>query len=192
MKNNWQLRDFVFAGITGALVFATAFLLGSGIILATGIPATGGLVNIFAAVLLMTIAVRIVPKFGFATLAMAITFSIAIPTIVGGPPGAYKPIIGLLLGLTFDSIVTILKRTNSSHIIGGALASAMSITAIFFAMQILELPGVDKLQPLLKILIPIQALNGALGAWVGNTIFKKRLQNLPAVKRLINTDNVSN
>lgn len=186
MKNNWQLKDFVFAGISGALVFAIVFLLGSGIILATGIPATGGIVNIFAAVLLMTIAVRIVPKFGFATLAMAITFSIAIPTIVGGPAGAYKPIIGFLLGLTFDTIVTLMKRTTGSHILGGALASAMSLTAIFFAMQILELPGVEKLQPLLKFLIPIQALNGALGAWAGNTIFKKRLENLPAVKRLMN------
>ncbi len=187
MKEYWQLRDFIFAGIAGALIFAIVFLLGSGIILATGIPATGGIVNIFAAVLLMSIAVRIVPKYGFATLTMAITFSIAIPTIIGGPPGAYKPIIGILLGLTFDSIVLIMKRTTTSHIIGGALASAMSLTVIFFTMQILGLPGVDKLQPLLKFLIPFQALNGALGAWAGNTIFKKRLQNLPAVKRLMNT-----
>ncbi len=190
MNNNWQLKNFVFAGIAGALIFAIAFLLGSGIILATGIPATGGILNIFAAVLLMTIAVRIVPKFGFATLALAITFSIAIPTIVGGPAGAYKPIIGFLLGLTFDTIVTVMKRTTASHILGGALASAMSLTAIFFAMQILELPGVEKLQPLLTFLIPVQALNGALGAWAGNSIFRKRLQNVPAVKRLMN--NVSN
>lgn len=187
MNNKWHTKDFIFAGIAGALVFAIAFILGSGIILATGIPATGGLVNIFAAVLLMTIAVRIVPKFGFATLAMTITFSIAIPTIIGGPPGAYKPVIGFLLGFTFDCIVTLMKRSTASHIIGGALASAMSLTAIFFAMQMLELPGVEKLQPLLKFLIPIQAINGALGAWAGNAIFKKRLQKLPAVKRLMNT-----
>lgn len=187
MHNEWTLRDFIFSGIAGALVFAVVFLLGSGIILATGIPATGGIVNIFAAVLLMTIAVRIIPKFGFATLTMAIVFSIAIPTIVGGPPGAYKPIIGFLLGLSFDVIVTFFRRSTLSHILGGAFSSALSITAIFFAMLILELPGVEQLQPLLKFLIPIQALNGALGAWAGNTIFKKRLENLPAVKRLLSS-----
>lgn len=187
MNKSWTLRDFVFAGIVGALVFAVVFLLGSGIILTTGIPATGGIVNIFAAVLLMTIAVRIIPKFGFATLTMTIVFSIAIPSIVGGPPGAYKPIIGFLLGFSFDIIIKLLKRTTFSHVIGGSFASALSITAIFIAMLIFELPGVDKLQPILKFLIPLQALNGALGALAGNAIFARRLSKLPAVKRLMNS-----
>ena len=185
MNNSWKINDFAFAGITGALIFATAFLLGAGIILATGIPATGGIVNILVAVLVMTIAKHIKPKFGFATLSLTIMFAIAIPTIIGGTPGVYKILIGFLLGLTFDLVVYLLKNTNKSYLLAGALGSVVSIVSIFFAMKFLELPGVDKLQPLLKFLIPLQALNGLVGAFLGNKIFNNRLKDLPAVKRMM-------
>lgn len=185
MKTTWKINDFVFAGIVGALIFAVAFLLGAGIILASGIPATGGIVNILVAVLLMTIAKHIKPKFGFATLSLTIMFAIAIPTIIGGTPGAYKIIVGFLIGLTFDLVVYLLKNSSKSYLLAGALGSMVSIISIFFAMQILELPGVDKLKPLLKFLIPLQAVNGLLGAFIGNKIFNNRLKDLPAVKRMM-------
>ena len=69
---SWRLQDYILSGIFGALVFATAFLLGAGIILATGIPATGGIANILAAVLVLVIGARLVPKFWFGTLTMGI------------------------------------------------------------------------------------------------------------------------
>lgn len=184
-RNSWELKDFVFAGITGALIFAFAFLLGSGIILATGIPATGGIANILVAVLLMTIAKHIKPKFGFATLALAITFTIAIPTIIGGTPGAYKIIVGILIGVTIDSAVLIFKNTNISYLIGCSLGAMVSIVSIFIAMKIMVLPGVDKLQPLMLYLTPIQGVNGLIGAFLGNYIFNSKLKNLPAIKKIL-------
>lgn len=180
-----KLNDFIFAGICGALVFAVAFLLGSGIILATGIPATGGIVNILVAVLLMCIAKHIKPTFGFVTLAMTVTFSIAIPTIIGGPPGVHKILVGILIGLTFDVFVYIFKNSDKGYLIAGALASVVSIVSIFFAMKLIGLPGIEKLQPILLYLIIVQALNGLLGAFLGNKIFNSRLKNLPAIKRLM-------
>lgn len=184
-KKSWELNDFVFAGITGALIFAFAFLLGSGIILATGIPATGGIANIFVAVILMTIAKHIKPKFGFATLALAITFTIAIPTIIGGTPGAYKIIVGILIGITIDSFVLIFKNSNVSYLIGCTLGAMVSIVSIFIAMKVMDLPGVDKLQPLMIYLVPIQGVNGLLGAFLGNYLFNSKLKNLPAIKRIL-------
>jgi hypothetical protein len=184
----WQLKHFVISGIFASITFAVAFLLGSGVILATGIPATGGIVNIFVAVLIMMIGIKIVPKFGFATLTMAIMFAIAIPTVIGGSIGIYKVINGLLIGLTFDSVVYLGKRTNLSHIIGGALGSMVSIISLYYALVALGLPGVEKLSPLLKYLIPLQGFNGAMGSWVGILIFNKRLKKLTAVQRLMDSN----
>lgn len=186
VRTGWEIKHFVLAGVFGALTFVVAFALGAGIILATGIPATGGLVNIFAAVLLMIIGIRIVPKFGFATLAMAIMFSIAIPTIIGGPPGVYKVVNGILIGLSFDIVALLLGRTRWGYVVAGSFASVISLLCVYFALVILQLPGIEKLEPLLKFLIPVQAINGALGALVANLLFDKRLKNISAIQRLMN------
>jgi hypothetical protein len=185
MNNKWTINDFVFAGITGALIFAVAFLLGAGIILATGVPATGGIVNILVAVLLMVIAKHIKPKFGFATLALTITFAIAIPTIIGGTPGIYKIAVGLAIGIIFDLVISFFRNANFSYLIAGSLGAVVSIGTIFIAMQLMDLPGIDKLAPLMKYLIPIQAINGLVGALLGNLIFNKRLKTLPAIQRMM-------
>ncbi len=185
MRHKWELNDFVFAGITGALIFAFAFLLGSGIILATGIPATGGIANILVAVFFMTIAKHIKPKFGFATLSLAITFALAIPTIIGGTPGIYKIVVGILIGLTIDLTILLLKNSNVSYLIGCSLGAMISIISIFFAMTIMDFPGVDKLQPLMKYLVPLQGLNGLIGAFLGNKVFHSRLKSLPAIKKMM-------
>lgn len=185
MDKKWALNDFVFAGITGALIFAVAFLLGSGIILATGIPATGGIVNILVAVLLMVIAKHIKPKFGFATLALAITFAIAIPTIIGGTPGIYKILVGVAIGIVFDLAVYLFRNTNFSYLIAGSLGAVVSIVTIFVLMKIMDLPGIAKLTPLMKYLVPVQAVNGLVGAYLGNLIFNIRLKSIPAIKRMM-------
>ncbi len=181
----WQTKHFVLSGIFASLTFAVAFLLGTGIILATGIPAVGGIANIFASVLVIMIGIKIVPKFGFATITMGIMFAIAIPTVIGGSLGIFKVINGILIGLTFDIIVTLGKRTFLSHLLGGAIGSMVSILSLYFALDLLDLPGIDKLQPLLKYLVPFQAINGALGAWAGIAIFNKRLRHISAIKRLM-------
>ena len=186
MNYNWKLNDFVFAGIVGAIVFAIAFLLGSGIILATGIPATGGIANILAVAIFMTIAKHIRPIFGFATLALLITFALAIPTIIGGTPGIYKIVVGVLIGLTFDVFVLLMKNSYKAYLLGGAIGAMVSIVSIYFAMVLLDLPGVDKLQPLLMYLVPLQGINGMLGAWIGNKIYYNKLKEIPAIKKFIN------
>lgn len=185
MKQSWELNDFVFAAITGALIFAFAFLLGSGIILVTGVPATGGIANILVAVFFMTIAKHIKPKFGFATLALAITFTIAIPTIIGGTPGVYKIIVGILIGLTIDFTVLILRGSNISYLIGCSFGAMVSIVSIFLAMKVMNFPGIEKLQPLMKYLIPFQGLNGLLGAFLGNKVFNSRLKDLSVIKKFM-------
>ncbi|HEX8843984.1 MAG TPA: hypothetical protein VF791_05045 [Pyrinomonadaceae bacterium] len=181
----WVIKHFIISGILAAITFALAFALGAGIILATGVPATGGIANIFVAVLVLVIGVKIVPKFGFAILTIALVFTFAIPTIIGGPPGIYKILNGLLIGLVVDIILVLGRRTRWAHILAGSFGSMISILSIYVALVILQLPGASKLAPLLLPLTAMQAVLGALAAWIGLQIFERRLSKLGSVQRLM-------
>jgi hypothetical protein len=181
----WQLKHFIISGIFAAVAFAVAFTLGLGIIVATGIPATGGIANIIATTLVLIIGVKIVPRFGFSTLTLGLMFTMAIPTVTGGPPGVYKIINGILIGLTADIVLALGKRNNLSHILGGSMAAVVSILSIYAAMVILQLPAANLLRPLLPVLTIVQAVMGALGAWAGLTIFNKRLKNIRFIQQFM-------
>src|ERR1700694_1178089 len=119
----WPLKIYLLSPMLAALTFALAFALGAGLIVATGIPATGGIANIFVAVLIMIIGVKIAPRFGFATLTIALVFLFAIPTVIGGPPGPQKIINGLVIGLTADVILALGQRTRWAHIVAGSVGA---------------------------------------------------------------------
>lgn len=181
----WESKDFVISGILAALTFALAFALGAGIILATGIPATGGIANIFVSVLVLIIGVQLVPKFGFSVLTIGLVFTFAIPTIIGGPPGVYKIANGVLIGLVADTILALGRRKRWVHILAGSLGAVTSILSVYVALVLLKLPGATKLAPLLIPLTLMQAVLGGAAAWVGLQIFERRLSKLTAVQRLI-------
>jgi hypothetical protein len=181
----WEIKHFIISGILAAVTFAIAFALGAGIILATGIPATGGIANIFVAVLILVIGARMVPKFGFATLTVGLVFTFAIPTIIGGPPGVYKVANGVLIGLVVDVILVAGRRSRWAHVLGGACGSMVSILSIYVALVLLKLPGAQRLAPLLLPLTLMQAILGALAAWIGLIIFERRLSRLTSVQRLV-------
>lgn len=153
--------------------------------MATGIPATGGIANILAAVLVLVVGAHMVPRFGFGILTMGLMFTLAIPTLIGGPPGVFKIMNGVLIGLVFDIIVTLGARRTWAYVVGGSLAAVTSITSIYAAMVLLSLPGVQKLQPLLLPLSLLQAVTGAVGAWLGCMIYQRRLRNLRFVRQLL-------
>lgn len=184
---DWQLKDFIVAGIFSALTFAIAFLLGSGIILATGIPATGGIANIFAAVFVMMIGIQLVRRFGFATLTLGLMFLYAIPTVIGGPPGVYKVVIGVIIGFSADLIAALGRYRKGSLLIAGAVGAMVSITSIYIALVVLELPGVERLEPLLLPLTVLQGMMGLLAAYAAYKVFESRLKNLDIVNRYLET-----
>lgn len=180
-------KQFILSGVLAATTFSVAFVLGSGVILATGIPATGGIVNIFACVVLMTVGSRLAPVFGFVTLTTALVFTFAIPTLIGGPAGIHKILIGVIIGVVFDGVVSLGRRRLGAYILAGALGASVSILSVFVSLVLLRLPGAERLRPLLLPLTAVQAVLGALAAWVGVRIFDRRLKHLSAVRRLMIT-----
>lgn len=184
MNFHWETRHFVLAGVTAAMTFAAAFALGAGVIVATGIPATGGLANIFVAVLLATVGAQIARVDGFGTLVVGLVFTFAVPTIVGGPPGPQKIINGVLIGLSFDLIIALAGKRVWAYVLAGAVAAMVSIVSIYFTLVLLHLPGIDRLRSLLLPLTLAQGVLGSLGAYVATLIYRKRLRRLVAVQRL--------
>ncbi len=167
------------------MTFALAFLLGVGIITATGIPATGGIANIFVAVMLIVVGMQIVPKFGFATLTAALIFTYAIPTVIGGPPGVHKVLNGILIGLVADIVAVAFGRGRLAYMFAGMFGAITSILSIYAVLVILNLPGVAKLKPLLLPLTGVQAVLGLLAGLAGYALFQRRLKKLAAVQRLM-------
>jgi hypothetical protein len=171
-------KQIAACGVFGAATFALAFVLGSGVILATGIPATGGLLNIFVCVAVAVVGAHSVPKVGSATIMMLVTFTLGIPTVIGGPPGIYKPLIGLAIGLTYDVIVALGGRRQWAVYVGGGAAAMTSILTIFEAMILLGLPGVEKLRPILLPLAGAQFVLGFAGAALGRWLYESKLSRL--------------
>lgn len=185
--SRWTTRVFVLAGMFAAVMFALAFALGAGIITATGIPATGGIANIFVAVFILMIAVRLVPVFGFATLTLTLLFTLAVPTVIGGPPGPQKILSGLAVGLCIDIVLAAGGRSFTAHVVAGSVGAAVSILSIYGLLLVMRLPGADRLAPLVAPLTVVQAVLGGTAAWLGCRLFDSRLEKLSAVRRLVAT-----
>ncbi len=181
--NSWRTRDFLFTGLLAAVVFAVAFLLGTGIIAATGIPATGGLGNIFAAVFLLVLGFQICPRRFYGTLTLGIMFAIAIPTTIGGPIGPLKVVNGAVIGLVFDLAVILGRQRQAAQVLGAGMASVVSLWGVYLGLVILALPGVENLKPLLLPLSLAQFLMGVFAAFLAIRLFKDRLYAWPAVGR---------
>lgn len=184
-KDSWQTKHFVLAGMIAALTFALAFGLGIGIISATGIPATGSIANIFVCVMVVVIGAHLAPRFGFGTLTMALVFTFAIPTVIGGPPGVYKVVNGAVIGLIYDCFLLLGKRRAWSHVVGGGAGGAASIALVYASLLLYGLPGIEKLQGLVVPLTGAMFVVGALGALTGVALFQRRLKHLGAVQRLL-------
>lgn len=179
----WRQRDFFFVGLLAAVVFLVSFLFGAGIIAATGIPATGGLGNIFAAVFLLVVGFHIVPKRFFGTVTLALMFALAIPTTIGGPIGPLKVVNGILIGLTFDLFVILGRKAYWSKVLGASLAAVVSLWGVYWGLIILGLPGIERLAPLMVPLSAAQAILGLVAAVIAIRTYRYRLEDWPAVRR---------
>ena len=185
MFQKFKTKDLVVCALFGALGFALAFILGSGVIAATGIPATGGLLNIFITAVIVFIGINALQeKFGSGMLICAVLSILAVPTIIIGPPGIGKIIIGILFGLTFDIVLFLFKKTKFRFAISGASGVIVAFYLMYLMFVLLDLPEASKMQSLLAPLTAIYALLGASGSYIGFLIYDKKLKNKPFVKQM--------
>lgn len=175
----------MFLGAMGAICFVLAWGLGTVVNTATGIPLTGGILNGLVLGVVLTIALKVVDKFGSATILWLIFAILAIPTTTLGPPGIYKIPVGLVVGVVWDISILIFKRIdkeNVGYVVGGASMSITSMLGVLAFMVLLGLPGVEKLQSLILYLIIFYAILGAISVYLGILIYNKKIQYLDSIQ----------
>nr|CBH38848.1 hypothetical membrane protein [uncultured archaeon] len=184
LSNMLSAKELAVSGVFGAIALFVAFILGSAILMATGIPASGGLANMFAAIFIAVIGFKIVDKFGAATVFFTVMGILAIPSPIMGPPGVHKVGVMFLMGLIFDIVLFIFKRKNVGYLIGAAITGVDGAIFIYMLLVLLGLPGADLLRPMLIPFSIIYAILGLVGAYTGLLIYEKRIQQLSVVQNL--------
>lgn len=187
MANNSRtlsVKDLVVCGAFGALIFVAAFTLGSALLIATGTPATGTIVNMLVIVLIAVIGLKIVDKFGAAIVMLTIEGTITVPTLTNGPPGLHKILMLFIIGLIVDIILLLTKRSNRGYIFAGFITGIDVVVFIYLSLLLLGLPGEEKLR---AIVIPLSIVSGimsGLGAYIGLNIYDKKLKHLSIIQNL--------
>ena len=179
-----KLQHLLVCGVFGAFATIAAFAIGAALLATTGIPMIGGLLNAVVVVLILLTGVRIVNRFGAAILINFIFVAVAIPTMVVGPPGPHKILIGLTAGLLIDVIISVFKRRMLGYYIGAILGSAFYPLGVYFILVYTNAPILGKY---ISILIPFiiwYAICGAVGTYLALYIYKKKLSDLTFIKSI--------
>lgn len=147
-------------------------------------PPPGGIVNLLLAVLITTVGIKTIEKFGAASIMLTIVGILAVPTITFGPPGIYKIFMLFVVGFIYDLVLILLRRNRFGYIIAGGAVGLSAAPLIYVFLILFGLPGADKLQPMLAIFSVVYAILGAIGAYLGLWIFDKKLKNKAFVKQM--------
>lgn len=180
----FSTKQIIFIALMAALLFALDLALVSGIDAAVGIPGTGVLVDSLLFVSIATIIGLTVRKFGTYTWLAFIYSVLTVPTNLLGPPGIYKLILGLILGLIADIVVIIFKYKKIGYILSLTIANTLLIPFMLFALKFLKLPGADELAKLLWFFIGIVVIESIIGAWIGIKLYDNKISKIKVVKQI--------
>ncbi len=181
----WDLKHAFVAAVFAAATFAIAFVLGNSITLALG-PGTSGFVSAVITTILVVVGANIVRRLGTFTLMVTLFTVLAIPTNLFGPPGPYKIAIGACTGIVYDLVWFTLSKLKLEKLAlpaAAAVATGVSLLLVFWLLSYLGHPKTDDLRKILVFAVPIYALLGLLGGWLGNVIYG-RIKHLSVVRQL--------
>ena len=171
-------------GLFGALAFALAYIIGMALTLATGIPIASAAANGIVVCFIMVLGTKIIDKHGAFTLMTLVYSVLAIPTLLLGPPGPHKIIIGLGMGIVFDLIILITKKQSWGYILGSIVFIASGVSLVLYSMVLLGLPGIERLKQAFVILILVSSLPASIGAFLGIKVFHEKFEKFSLVKDL--------
>lgn len=185
MRNENNQKIYALAGVMGGISFAGAYLFGSGLTIATGIPIMSATVNGFWVGLMISTTLLLLKKYKFIATSMMLVYGLAATfTVLLGPPGWYKIPIALIMGFCWDISYKLLPNLIG-QIIGSVLFMTSGILLIVFALQIQGSPAADKILVALPYLLSISISTAVVGSILGHTVIGKRISKLPIVKRII-------
>lgn len=184
MLKHFTTKELIFTALIGALGFVVAFGLGAGLLAVTGTPMLGGIiVNLFVS-FIWVCAVLVVRKFGVLTLILLIHSLLSMPTINFGPPGAYKIIIGVTLGLLMDIILYSTRYKKASYYFSAALGFLLAVPYMILFLKILKMPALEKLSPLMYPLMGIYLVEALIGTYLAFKFYDKKLKYLRIIQQI--------
>ena len=184
MLKGFSTKELIFIALMSAFMFAADFVIAIGIVTATGIPLSGGIISVVVIGFFYSIILFSVKKFGTATLVALIYTALASPTASFGPPGAYKLIIGLVLGLLVDIVLYFGNYKKFMYYIA-IFFGFMIVAPVMLGMIILlGLPGAEELGKMVVILMFVQGIEGVIGMWLGSRLYEKKLKNKRIFKQI--------
>lgn len=181
----FTIRELFYLGAISATSLALAAALGTGLTAATGIPMVGGLANAVITAAVLTIGAKGVPRFGTGIILWFVFATLAIPTLTMGPPGIYKIGAGLLGGLLWDLSFLISGRRLLGYLISGTVMMLAIMFGVLGASILLGLPGKERLLGAIAVLIPINAVLGLAGTYLGFKLFNARVSKVGYVQRMM-------
>ena len=184
MLHKFSTKQIIFIALMAALLFALDLALVSGIDAAVGIPGTGVLVDSLLFVCIATIIGLTVKKFGTYTYLAFIYSLLTVPTNLLGPPGIYKLVLGLILGLIADIVVVSFKYNKIGYLLSLAIANTLLIPFMLFALRFLELPGADELAKFVWFFIALVVVESIIGAWIGIRLYDKKISKMNVVRQI--------
>lgn len=181
---NNKIRLWSLSGAFGGLLFAINLSLGAGLTYATGNPGFSGLITGLTTSFVLYMLMSTTKRFGAITIAFTLYCLLATPTVLMGPPGPYKILVGLICGLTFDLILYLLKYRFYSFLIGFLGYVLVMLAGMYTAYVYLSLPQLDKFRNLMFILATIFTVEGWVAAWLSKITFERRIKKLSVVKKV--------
>lgn len=178
------LQDTTVICVTVMMSFVVENTLGLILLPILGIPLVGGLASSFFDALLIFLGTYLVPRRGAALLFSLLLLSLSIITPSFGPPGVYKLLIGLGLGIVCEILLLLLGRKAWSYIVTIAIAFALSIPITYAAWKAFGIPGIETLRPKLVLFMIVYAALGAIGSSVGAVLYNSRLRRHEPIQRI--------
>lgn len=184
MFKQFTTKQLVFIALLGALLFIFDMVVVSGIEAATGVPGIGVLIDTLFVVAIATIGGLVIKKFWVFT-AIALIYSIlTVPTNIGGPPGIYKIMIGLCLGLIADLIVLLFQYRRIGYYFSLTIANILTFPLILLSLTWLGLPGSEELKRFLWLFIGLTAIESVIGTWLGALLYDKNISKLQIIHQI--------
>lgn len=178
---NWTIRKLVAASFFGVAIFGLAFILGSAITTAFG-PGMSGFISTILTTVMIIISAKITNARGIFTFTVTLFTILAIPTNLFGPAGPQKIILGLVTGLSYDLVWELMKRSKHSLKIAAFVATSISLVFVYFLMKFLNHPKISSLASIIYWAPFVYGILGVVGAYIGESIFKKYLSGNSYVK----------
>lgn len=180
------MRAIQRAGVVGtlaALLFAPNLIANT--FLTPIAPALGGIVAGFTVFFALALASLFTNRWGVVTATFTLYCTAAVPTLIIGPPGVYKIILGLAAGFATDTVMRFGPRKYFINLILGPLAfSAVFIVTFLYLFRAFDIPGYDKFLTVLPFVAAIFIVEGTISCIFAGQLYERRLKKIPWIAKL--------